>query len=139
MGGLRTIFSYNSERGLTFILTWTARAIQVLIVGSVLLGVALLFEINSLVPWFVFDFIALGWALFVVDSVLTFVRPALSYYFGLVLAVLALSASLPQSAHWAFIEEGLLIPSAIFITGSVMQVLIVILVLYYAFSVRRSK
>ncbi len=116
----------------------TGRAIQVLIVASSFLGVALLIEINSVVPPDVFDFVAVGWALFVVDGVLTFVRPVISYYLGLVLAVLALSASLPQSAHWAFIENGLLIPSAIFVTGSAFQVLIIVLVVYYSFKMRRS-
>ncbi|MGP8125576.1 MAG: hypothetical protein ACLQEQ_06900 [Nitrososphaerales archaeon] len=116
----------------------TGKAIQVLIVASSFLGVALLIEINSVVPSDVFDFVAVGWALFVVDGVLTFVRPVISYYLGLVLAVLALSASLPQSAHWAFIENGLLIPSAIFVTGSAFQVLIIVLVVYYSFKTRRS-
>lgn len=98
----------------------------------------MLLEINSVVPADVFDFVSVGWALFVVDSALTFLKPVASYYLGLVLALLALSASLPQSAHWAFIENGLLIPTAIFVVGSVMQVLIVVLVLYYAVSVRRT-
>lgn len=116
----------------------TGKAIQALIVASTILGVGLLIEINSVVPPEVFDFIALGWALFVVDSLLTFVRPTISYYLGLILAVLGLSASLPQSAHWAFIENGLLIPSAIFVTGSAFQVLIIALVVYYSIKVRRS-
>ena len=116
----------------------SGRAIQALIVASSVLGIALLYEINSVVPPDVFDFVALGWALFVVDSALTFVRPVISYYFGLVLAVLALSASLPQSAHWSFIENGLLVPSAIFVTGSAFQVLIIVLVIYHSIKMRRS-
>jgi len=116
----------------------TARAIQALIIASSVLGIALLLEINSIVPIDVFDFIAFGWVLFVIDSVLTFVKPTVSYYFGLVLALLALSASLPQSAHWSFIESGQLIPSAIFILGSILQVFIVVFVIYWTVALRRG-
>ena len=115
----------------------TGKAIQALIVASSVLGIALLIEINSAVPQEVFDFIAFGWALFVVDSLLTFVRPTISYYLGLILSVLGLSASLPQSAHWAFIENGQLIPSAIFVAGSIFQVLIIGLVALYTIKRRR--
>jgi hypothetical protein len=111
--------------------TRTARAIQALIIASALLGVALLWEIHSIVPPEVFDIIAFGWVLFVIDSALTFLRPRVSYYVGLVLALLALGASLPQSAHWAFIQNGLLVPSVIFVSGSVVQVLIIVFVVSY--------
>jgi hypothetical protein len=118
--------------------TRTARAIQVLIIASTLLGVALLWEIHSMVPPEVFDTIAFGWILFVIDSALTFLKPGVSYYIGLVLALLALGASLPQSAHWAFIQNGLLVPSVIFVSGSVVQVLVIIFVVSYLVRERRS-
>ena len=114
-------------------------AIQVLIIASAILGVALLWEIRSMVPANVLEIVTVGWILFVVDSALTFLKPTPSYYFGLVLAVLALSSSLPQSAHWAFIENGVLVPSAIFIAGSAMQVLIIVLVVLFAVSSRRQR
>jgi len=119
-------------------MTRITAAIQLLILASTVLGMALLYEISPLVPTFVFDFVAFGWALFVVDSILTFVRPVTAYYLGLVLAILGLGASLPQSTHWSFIQNGLLVPSAIFVTGSVMEVLIVVLVTVYALRVRRG-
>jgi len=95
---------------------------------STLLGVVFLWQAADLLPGFVFDFIAFGWVLFVLDSLLTFVRPKVSYYLAFVLGILALSASLPQSAHWAFVQEGDLVPAGIFIAGAIAQVLLLILV-----------
>jgi len=105
--------------------------IQALILASTLLGICLLVEINSLVPPFVFDIVSVGWVCFVIDSVLTFVEPTASFCLGLILSVLGLGASLPQSTHWQFIEEGLFVPSAIFIAGSIMEMAIVVLAAYY--------
>ena len=116
----------------------SGRSIQAVILFSAALGVLFLWQAAGLLPGFVFDFIAFGWVLFVVDSALTFVRPRISYLLAFVLAILALSASLPQSAHWAFIQEGDLVPAAIFITGSIAQILLLILVPYHFVRGRRS-
>ncbi len=97
---------------------------------STLLGLAFLWEVNGILPGPVFDFVAVGWALFVVDSVLTFIRPVASYYLGLALAALALASSLPQSAHYALVESGLSFQAATFVAGSASQVLIIVLVIY---------
>ncbi|MDA4125156.1 MAG: hypothetical protein OK438_06910 [Thaumarchaeota archaeon] len=105
----------------------TGRVIQALIIFSALLGLAFLWIANGVLPGAVFDFIAVGWALFVVDSALTFIRPVASYYLGLVLAVLALASSLPQSAHYALIENGQVLQATVFILGSAAQVLIILL------------
>lgn len=78
-----------------------------------------------------FEFVAFGWVLFIVDAALTFVRPRASYALALVLAILALVSSLPQSAHWAFIANGDLLPAATFLAGSAVQVVLAILVVYY--------
>lgn len=115
------------------------RTVQALILSATVLGVGLLFEIQPLVPAAVFDTVSVGWVLFVLDSVLTFVRPVPSYYLGLVLSVLGLSSSLTESAHWAFIQEGQLVPSTIFVAGSVIQVLIVVLVSYRTLAAVRRR
>ena len=114
----------------------TARVIQALIIASTLLGIALLFEIHSVVPPFVYEIVSIGWICFAVDSFLTFVKPTTSFCVGLVLSLLGLSASLPQSTHWEFIQEGLIVPSAIFIAGSIMEVMIVMLSAYYLIGLR---
>ena len=95
-----------------------------------------MYEIHSVVPSVVFEIVTVGWACFAVDSLLTFVKPTASFCAGLVLSVLGLSASLPQSTHWEFIEEGLVVPSAIFIAGSLMEIMIVILGAYYLVGLR---
>jgi hypothetical protein len=115
-----------------------AGAIQSLILFSVLLGVVFLVQVYGVLPGPVFDVIFVGWVLFVVDSVLTFVRRTVAFYLAFILAVLALASSLPQSAHYAFIQAGELLPSATFILGSLAQVLLVLLVPYFVIRQRRS-
>jgi len=115
----------------------TARAIQLLVLFSVVLGVLFLAQAYTLVPAAVFDFVGVGWVLFVLDLALTFTRPRLSYYLAFALALLALASSLPQTAHYAFIEEGDVLPAATFLLGSALQVLLVILVPYHFLKQRR--
>jgi len=116
----------------------TGRLIQADIIFSALLGVLFLVQVYGVLPSQFFDFVFVGWALFVVDSVLTFVNPRVSYAMAFALALLALASSLPQSAHYAFIEYGVLLPAATFILGSAAQVLLLILVPYHFFVERRK-
>jgi hypothetical protein len=113
-------------------------AIQALIFLSVILGVVFLLQVYNVLPSAVFDVIVVGWILFVIDAALTQVRPRLSYYLAFILAVLALASSLPQTAHYAFIENGEVLPSATFILGSAAQIALAVLVPYYFLSSRRS-
>lgn len=114
------------------------KAIQASVFLSVILGVLFLAQAYSLVPSFVFEFVAVGWVLFVVDAVLTFLSPKPAYALALALAVLALASSLPQSSHWAFIANGDVLPAFTFLAGSAVQVALVVLVLYY-FIPRRKR
>jgi hypothetical protein len=113
------------------------RTIQTLVIFSTVLGVLFLLQAYRLVPTSVFEFVTAGWILFVVDSCLTFLRPRLSYYLAFVLAVLALSSSLPETAHYAFIATGDLLPAATFVLGSAAQVLLVVLVPYFYLKQRK--
>ena len=79
------------------------KVIQGLIVFSAVLGVFFLWQAQPLLPPEVFGVLTFGWLLFVVDGILTFVRPSISYYLGLVLAVAALSETLAQPEHYALI------------------------------------
>ena len=65
------------------------RVIQALILSSAVLGVFFLWEAYPLLPPDVFYALTFGWLLFVFDGALTFVRPRVSYYLGLALAVVA--------------------------------------------------
>ncbi len=114
------------------------RAIQGLILFSTVLGVLFLWQVYPLFPAFAFDFVAFGWALFLVDSILTFVRPRASYYLGLVLAILALGETLSQQSHYALIKSGNLTATATLVLGTATQALLIALVAYYILARRRE-
>lgn len=114
------------------------RAIQGLILFSTLLGVLFLWQAYPLLPAIAFDIVAFGWMLFVVDSILTFLRAKASYYLGLVLAVAALGETLSQPEHYALVEEGNLAATVTLVLGSVSQALLIVLVGYYLISERRK-
>jgi hypothetical protein len=108
--------------------TTIGRAIQALVIFSALLGVPFLWQVNGLIPTDIFEFVAIGWVLFVIDSFLTVFRPTISYYLAFSLAILALGATLGEPAHYAFIQEGDLLPTVTLVAGSTAQVLLLILV-----------
>lgn len=118
-------------------MSWVTRPIQGLILFSTALGVLFLWEAYPLLPAIAFDVVALGWVLFLTDSVLTFVRPTVSYYLGLVLALIALGETLSQQAHYALIESGNVTATATLVVGSAAEAILIILVVYYIYS--RSK
>ena len=115
-----------------------ARVIQGLIVFSTVLGVFFLWQAHPLLPGDVFDILAFGWLLFLVDSVLTFVRPKVSYYLGLVLAVVALSETLTQPEHYALVENGNVPATLILVLGSIAQALLIGSVVWFVVSGRRK-
>ena len=114
------------------------KAIQGLILFSTLLGVIFLWQAYPLLPAIAFDIVAFGWLLFVVDSVLTFLRPKASYYLGLVLAIAALGETLSQPEHYALVASGNLTATATLVLGSVSQAVLIILVIYYVVSERKE-
>ena len=115
-----------------------ARAIQGLILFSTVLGVFFLWQAHPLLHGDVFEILAFGWLLFLVDSVLTFVRPKISYYLGLVLAVVALSETLTQPEHYALVENGNVPATIILVLGSVAQALLIGAVVWFIVSERRN-
>ena len=114
------------------------RAIQGLIIFSAILGVFFLWQAQPLLPSDVFDILTLGWLLFVIDSILTFVRPKISYYVGLVLAFIALSETLTQPGHYALVKNGNVPATIILVLGSVAQALLIGFILWYIISERRK-
>ena len=104
---------------------------------STLLGVVFLWQVYPLLPTIAFNFVAVGWVLFIVDSALTFLRPKASYYLGLVLAVLALGETLSQPEHYALVGSGNLLAAVTIVLGSLALVLLIVAVGYYLVSERR--
>lgn len=119
-------------------MVFAGKLIQGLILFSTLLGVFFLWEVYPLVPSFVFDFLATGWVAFVIDSALTFVKPRVSYYLGLVLALLTLAATLSQPEHYSLVSSGNLEATITLILGSSAQIAIVLAVVYYALGERKG-
>jgi hypothetical protein len=116
-----------------------SRAIQGLVLFSTALGVFFLWLAYPLLPTIGFDFVAVGWVLFSIDSVLTFLRPRVSYYLAFVLALLALSQSLGQSAHYSILLSGDLAASAVLVLGSAAQALLLVLVPLHFVGERKNK
>jgi len=114
------------------------RVSQWLILFSTVWGIFFLWYARPSLPTEVFYFIGFGWALFVVDAVLTFVRPRLSYYLGLVLAFVALFATLSQPEHYALVQGGDTTATVILVVGSAAEVLLIASVVWYIISERRK-
>ena len=112
------------------------RAIQGVILFSAVFGVAFLYEVYPQLPSFVFDSLAFGWVLFVVDGALTFVRPRISYYLGFVLAAVALLATISQPEHYALVAAGDIPATITLIVGSADELLLMGLVVAYHFTAR---
>ena len=108
------------------------RAIQGVILFSTALGIPFLYEVYPVLPTAVFYSVAFGWVLFVVDSILTFVRPRASYYMGLVLAAVAFLATVSQPAHFALINSGNIPAAVTFIVGPASEIILIVLVIVYA-------
>ena len=118
----------------------TGKLIQGLILFSTALGVFFLWEAYPLLQSAidVFYFLSFGWFLFLFDSALTFYRPRVSYYLGLVLAAIALVATFSSPEHYSLIESGNVPATVILLLGSVAQALIIGFVLFYSVSERRK-
>jgi hypothetical protein len=114
------------------------RTIQGLILFSTLLGVVFLWQAYPLLPIIAFGAVAFGWVLFVVDSVLTFVRPRISFYLGLVLALAALAETLSQPEHFGLVTSGNILAAFTIVAGSVAEALLAILVVVYVIGERKQ-
>jgi len=117
----------------------TGRLLQGLILFSTLLGVVFLAQVYSRLTPIGFDIVAVGWLLFVLDSILTFVRPTVSYYLAFVLSLATIAETVFQPAHYSILFSGDLLAASTIVVGSVAQVLLVILVPYYFRSERRKR
>ena len=114
------------------------RAIQGLILFSSAFGALFLLQVFPVLPPEAFDIVTFGWLLFVVDSVLTFLRPRVSYYLGVVLAILALGATFSQPQHFQLIASGNLPATATIVIGSAAEVLLVALGVYFILATRKN-
>ncbi len=100
-----------------------------LIYASVILGVALLEQLNALmVPSWLFYSILAGWILYLVVAIAVATGRDKAYPAALVLSIVTLAVSLPQPEHYSLAETGPALASLTFIAGSVLQIGVIILV-----------
>lgn len=117
-------------------MTRLTRAIQGLILFADVFGVAFLNEVYPVLPSFVFDSLAIGWVLFVVDGALTFIRPKVSYYLGLVLALVAFISTVSQPQHYALVASGDIPATITLVIGSATELMLIGAVILYHFRER---
>jgi hypothetical protein len=110
-----------------------------LIYGSVILGVAMLAQLYALtVPFWLFYSILAGWILYLVVAMGVATGRDKAYLPALVLSILTLAVSLPQPEHYSLAGAGLTLAFLTFISGSLLQVGVIILVTSFLILRRRQ-
>ncbi len=102
-----------------------------LIYASVILGVALLAQLYTLVPYWLFYFVLVGWVAYVAVAIAAAHGREIAYPSALILSLLTLSVSIPQPEHYSLVSAGLTVASLTFISGSVLQVGVIMSILSY--------
>ena len=108
-----------------------------LIYASILLGAALLVELYSVVPVWLFYSVLAGWVAYLITAVAIAKDLKIAYPLSLILAILTLFVSLPQPEHYSLVEAGPSPASVTFIVGSVLQVAVILTVSSYLVLTRR--
>ncbi|MEM1937638.1 MAG: hypothetical protein QXX49_07080 [Candidatus Caldarchaeum sp.] len=101
--------------------------LRFLLLASTLLGAVLVYMVWGVVPLWLFVALCVGLAGFAAATLLVFAGKPAGYWFGLALAVVVLLVSVPAPAHIQFIMTGRVWQSAVFVAGSVLQVLYIFL------------
>jgi len=102
-------------------------AIDLLIYLSVIFGVILLVQLYTLVPNWLFYSVLSGWVIYVVVAIFAATGRKEAYPLALVLAILTLFSSLPQPEHYAYVKQGVNLASVTFLTGSTLQIALIVL------------
>ena len=106
---------------------------NLLVYLSVALGVALLPQLYGLVPSWLFFSVLVGWLAYLADAVLVAMGRSFAYPVAFALALLTLAVSLPQPAHYSFVEAGPSLASGTFLLGSVLQLALIVLIPIYLY------
>ena len=109
---------------------------DLLIYASIILGAALVVQLYSLVPLWLFYSVLTGWIAYLIVAVAIAKGLRMAYPLSLVLAILTLAVSLPQPEHYSLVQAGLSPASLTFIAGSVLQVAVILTVSSYLFLTR---
>jgi hypothetical protein len=107
------------------------RVSKYLVYASVIVGVALLIQLYSVVPsWLFYSFLG-GWIVYLLVAIGAARGREIAYPAALVMSVMTLLVSLPQPEHFSLVTQGFTLASLTFILGTVIQLSTIISVLYY--------
>ena len=109
----------------------TRRISQYLVDASVILGVALLVQLYSIVPSWLFYSVLVGWIVYLLVAIGVARGREFAYPAALVMSILTLFVSLPQPGHYSLVAQGFTLASLTFIIGTVIQLATIISVSYY--------
>ena len=107
------------------------------IYASIFLGVALLVQLYSIVPLWLFYSVLAGWIAYLIVGVAVAKGLRMAYPLSLVLAILTLAVSLPRPEHSSIVQAGLSPASLTFVAGSLLQVGVILSVSSYLVLTRR--
>jgi len=114
------------------------RVARYLVYSSVVIGLALLLQLYSLVPTWLFYMVLVGWVVYLVVAIAVARERELAYPSALVMSILTLVVSLPQPEHYSLFAQGLTLAALTFIVGSAVQGATIIFVGYYLVLRRRE-
>lgn len=98
---------------------------------SVSLGLLLLLQTYEILPVFVFRMITIGWSAYLLVAIAVARGNKFAYPGVLVLAFLTLLVSVPQRTHYTLSETGQLLGAFAFLTGSILQIGLLVMVPIY--------
>lgn len=115
------------------------RTVNCLIYASVILGVALLAQLYALrVPsWLLYSILA-GWVLYLIVAIGVATGHNKAYTPALVLSIATLVVSLPQPEHYSLGDTGPTLASLTFVSGSLLQVGVIVLTIGFLVLRRRQ-
>src|SRR5438132_8107029 len=116
----------------------TRRVARYLVYCSVVIGLALLFQLSSLVPTWLFYLVLLGWVVYLGVAIEAARGREIAYPSAVIMSILTLVVSLPQPEHYSLATQGFTLAASTFIIGSAIQVATIISVAYYLVLRRRE-
>lgn len=102
-----------------------------MVYASVVIGLALLIQLFSLVPNWLFYTILVGWIVYLVVAIEAARGHETAYPSALVLSILTLVVSFPQPEHYSLATQGFTLAALTFIIGSAIQIATIVSVAYY--------
>src|SRR5437879_12997457 len=116
----------------------TRRIARYLVYCSLVIGLALLFQLSSLVPTWLFYLVLLDWVVYLGVAIEAARGREIAYPSAVIMSIPTLVVSLPQPEHYSLATQGFTLAASTFIIGSAIQIATIISVTYYLFLRRRE-